>query len=171
MQKLLLAVDKLSTVVGKAFSWLILLLTLMITWEVFSRYVLDNPHPWAFDVMSMMYGTLFMTAGAYTLSQNGHVRGDVLYGFFPPRLQAGLDLALYLPGRAITLPRIPGPSMSTRISLPMAHRFTHSKPSFRLPERFCSCKVWSKLCVALFACSKAIGLNEATTWLKWTSKN
>jgi len=96
MQKLLLAVDKLSTFVGKAFSWLILVLTLMITWEVFSRYVLDNPHPWAFDVMSMMYGTLFMTAGAYTLSQNGHVRGDVLYGFFPPRLQAGLDLALYI---------------------------------------------------------------------------
>jgi TRAP-type mannitol/chloroaromatic compound transport system permease small subunit len=96
MQKLLLAVDKLSTLVGKAFSWLIVVLTLMITWEVFSRYALDNPHPWAFDVMSMMYGTLFMTAGAYTLSQNGHVRGDVLYGFFPPRLQAGLDLALYI---------------------------------------------------------------------------
>jgi TRAP-type mannitol/chloroaromatic compound transport system permease small subunit len=46
--------------------------------------------------MSMMYGTLFMMAGAYTLSKNGHVRGDVLYGFFPPRLQAGLDLTLYL---------------------------------------------------------------------------
>ena len=60
----------------------------MISWEVFSRYALDNPHPWAFDVMIMMYGTLFMMAGAYTLSKNGHVRGDVLYGFFPPRLQA-----------------------------------------------------------------------------------
>lgn len=96
MQKLLLAVDKLSTMVGQAFSWLILVLTLMISWEVFSRYALNNPHPWAFDVMSMMYGTLFMTAGAYTLSKNGHVRGDVLYGFFPPRLQAGLDLALYI---------------------------------------------------------------------------
>ncbi len=96
MQKLLLAVDRLSTFVGQAFSWLILVLTLMISWEVFSRYALDNPHPWAFDVMSMMYGTLFMTAGAYTLSKNGHVRGDVLYGFFPPRLQAGLDLALYI---------------------------------------------------------------------------
>lgn len=96
MQKLLLAVDRLSTLVGKAFSWLIVALTLMISWEVFSRYALDNPHPWAFDVMSMMYGTLFMTAGAYTLSQNGHVRGDVLYGFFTPRLQAGLDLALYI---------------------------------------------------------------------------
>ncbi len=74
MQKILLAVDKLSTVVGQAFSWLILVLTLMISWEVFSRYALDNPHPWAFDVMSMMYGTRFMTAGAYTLSKKGHVR-------------------------------------------------------------------------------------------------
>jgi len=96
MQKLLLAVDQISTWIGHAFSWLIVALTFMISWEVFSRYVLDNPHPWAFDVMSMMYGSLFMMAGAYTLSRNGHVRGDVLYGFFPPRLQAGLDLALYI---------------------------------------------------------------------------
>lgn len=96
MQTLLLTVDKISTLIGQVFSWLILFLTLMISWEVFSRYVLDSPHPWAFDVMSMMYGTLFMMAGAYTLSKNGHVRGDVLYGFFPPRLQAGLDLTLYL---------------------------------------------------------------------------
>ncbi len=96
MQKLFLSVDKLSTRIGQAFSWLILALTLMIAWEVFSRYVLDHPHPWAFDVMIMMYGSMFMMAGAYTLSRNGHVRGDVLYGFFPPRLQAGLDLALYI---------------------------------------------------------------------------
>lgn len=96
MQKLLLTIDKISTQVGQAFAWLILVLTLMITWEVFSRYVLDAPHAWAFDVMSMMYGSLFMMAGAYTLSKNGHVRGDVLYGFFTPRLQAGFDLTLYI---------------------------------------------------------------------------
>ena len=96
MQNLLLLIDKISTWIGQFFSWLIVALTLMISWEVFSRYALDNPHPWAFDVMSMMYGTLFMMAGAYTLSKNGHVRGDVLYGFFPPRLQAWLDLILYL---------------------------------------------------------------------------
>jgi TRAP-type mannitol/chloroaromatic compound transport system permease small subunit len=96
MQKLLLFIDKVSTFVGQAFSWLIVALTLMITWEVFSRYVLNHPHAWAFDVMIMLYGTLFMMAGAYTLSKNGHVRGDVLYGFFPPRLQAGLDLILYI---------------------------------------------------------------------------
>jgi TRAP-type mannitol/chloroaromatic compound transport system permease small subunit len=96
MQTLLLFVDKVSTWVGQAFSWLIVGLTLLISWEVFSRYALDHPHAWAFDVMIMMYGTLFMMAGAYTLAKNGHVRGDVLYGFFPPRLQAGLDLTLYI---------------------------------------------------------------------------
>ena len=96
MQSLLLYVDKVSTWVGQAFSWLIVGLTLLISWEVFSRYALDHPHAWAFDVMIMMYGTMFMMAGAYTLAKNGHVRGDVLYGFFPPRLQAGLDLTLYL---------------------------------------------------------------------------
>lgn len=96
MQKLLLTIDKVSTFVGQFFSWLIVALTLMISWEVFSRYVLDNPHPWAFDVMIMMYGTLFMMAGAYTLSKAGHVRGDVLYGFFEPRTQATIDLILYI---------------------------------------------------------------------------
>ena len=96
MQKLLLFVDKVSTWVGQAFSWFIVALTLHITWEVFSRYVLDNPRAWAFDAMIMMYGTLFMMAGAYTLAKNGHVRGDVIYGFFTPRAQAILDLTLYI---------------------------------------------------------------------------
>jgi len=96
MQKLLLTIDKISTFVGKMFSWLIVTLTFLITYEVFSRYALSAPHAWAFDAMIMMYGTLFMMAGAYTLSKNGHVRGDVLYGFFPPRLQATIDLTLYI---------------------------------------------------------------------------
>jgi len=96
MQKVLLFVDKISTWVGQAFSWLIVALTLHISWEVFSRYVLDHPRAWAFDAMIMMYGTLFMMAGAYTLAKSGHVRGDVIYGFFTPRAQAILDLTLYI---------------------------------------------------------------------------
>ena len=96
MQKTLLAVDRLSTFIGKAFAWLAVSLTLMVAWEVFSRYVLNRPHGWVLDVQIMMYGTMFMTAGAYTLSKNGHVRGDVLYGFFRPRTQATIDLVLYL---------------------------------------------------------------------------
>src|SRR4051812_41332618 len=96
MQKILLSVDKVSTWVGQFFSWLIVALTLSVSWEVFSRYALDRPHDWMFDAMIQMYGTLFMMAGAYTLSKNGHVRGDVLYSFFRPRTQATVDLILYI---------------------------------------------------------------------------
>ena len=96
MQKMLLFVDKVSTWVGHAFSFFIVGLTLLVSWEVFSRYALDSPHAWAFDVMIMLYGALFMMAGAYTLAKNGHVRGDVIYGFFTPRAQATVDLTLYI---------------------------------------------------------------------------
>jgi TRAP-type mannitol/chloroaromatic compound transport system permease small subunit len=96
MQKLLLTVDKVSTWIGQVFAWTIVALTFLITWEVFSRYVLNQPHSWVLDGQIMLYGVLFMMAGAYTLSKNGHVRGDVLYGFFTPRVQATLDLILYI---------------------------------------------------------------------------
>ena len=96
MQKLLLFVDKASTLVGHLFGWAILALTLLISWEVFSRYVLNVPHAWVLDAQIMLYGLLFMMAGAYTLAKGGHVRGDVLYGFFAPRTQATIDLVLYI---------------------------------------------------------------------------
>lgn len=96
MQKALLAVDRLSTWIGQAFAWSIILLTFGISAEVFSRYVLNKPHAWMLDAQIMAYGILFMMAGAYTLAKNGHVRGDVLYGFFRPRTQATLDLLLYV---------------------------------------------------------------------------
>ena len=96
MQKTLLFIDRISTWIGQVFSVLIVVLTLHVSWEVFSRYALDAPRSWAFDAMIMLYGTLFMMAGAYTLAKNGHVRGDVLYGFFRPRTQASWDLLLYI---------------------------------------------------------------------------
>ena len=96
MQSLLLAVDRFSTWFGQTCAWSVVALTLLISWEVFSRYVLNNPHAWVLDAQIMLYGLLFMTAGAYTLSKNGHVRGDVLYGFLRPRTQAGIDLTLYI---------------------------------------------------------------------------
>jgi TRAP-type mannitol/chloroaromatic compound transport system permease small subunit len=96
MQSLFLAVDKLSSWIGQAFSWSALVLTMMISYEVFSRYILNDPHAWAFDAQIMLYGVLFMMAGAYTLAKNGHVRGDVLYSFFKPRTQATVDIVLYV---------------------------------------------------------------------------
>ena len=95
-QRLLHAADRLSTWVGKAFSWLIVALMTVVCVEVFKRYALNAPTAWIYDANNMMYGTLFMMCGAYTLSQDGHVRGDFLYGSMKPRTQAALDLALYI---------------------------------------------------------------------------
>lgn len=91
-----LTIDRFSTAVGKAFAWYILILTFGESYEVFVRYVLDNPTTWAYDVSYNMYGALFFIAGAYTLARNGHVRGDVVYRLLKPRVQAGIDLALFL---------------------------------------------------------------------------
>jgi len=96
MQRFLLTVDKLSTWLGKFTAWAAVALTVLISVEVFSRYVLNKPHAWVLDAQIMLYGTMFMCAGAYTLAKSGHVRGDVLYGFFHPRTQASIDLLLYI---------------------------------------------------------------------------
>jgi TRAP-type mannitol/chloroaromatic compound transport system permease small subunit len=96
MNRFLLWIDTLSMWVGKAFAWLILVLTLGVSYEVFVRYVLGAPTTWAFDFSYINYGALFLMAGAYTLSRGGHVRADVLYRFWKPRTQASMDLVLYI---------------------------------------------------------------------------
>src|SRR2546427_8877908 len=89
------AVDQVSYWSGKAASWLIVALTFVVSIEVFKRYILNAPTAWIFDFTNMLYGTLFMMCGAYTLAQGGHVRADFVYSYLKPRAQASLDLALY----------------------------------------------------------------------------
>jgi TRAP-type mannitol/chloroaromatic compound transport system permease small subunit len=96
VQTFLHTIDGISTWVGKAAAWLIMLLMTVVCIEVFKRYIMNSPDAWIFDVDNMMYGTLFMLCGAYTLAQNAHVRGDFLYSSLRPRTQAGLDLVLYI---------------------------------------------------------------------------
>lgn len=96
MKNFLFFIDSLSLWVGKSFAWLILVLTLGVSYEVFVRYVLGAPTTWAFDFSYITYGALFLMAGAYTLSRNGHVRADVIYRFLQPRTQAKFDLVLYV---------------------------------------------------------------------------
>src|SRR3984885_9789091 len=96
IQSFLLTADHISTWVGKAMAWLVMMLMLVVCVEVFKRYIMNMPTAWIFDASNMLYGTLFMICGAYTLAQNGHVRGDFLYSSMRPRMQASLDLALYV---------------------------------------------------------------------------
>jgi TRAP-type mannitol/chloroaromatic compound transport system permease small subunit len=96
MNRFLYWIDSLSTWVGKSFAWLILVLTLGISYEVLVRYAFRAPTTWAFDFSYITYGAMFLMAGAYTLARNGHVRADVVYRLWRPRVQASMDLVLYV---------------------------------------------------------------------------
>ncbi len=96
MKKLIYAIESLSVWTGRAFGWCILILTFSVSYEVVVRYVFNAPTVWAFDMMVQMYGALFLMSGAYALAQDTHVRGDILYRFFPVRVQATIDFILYL---------------------------------------------------------------------------
>ena len=96
VQRFLYAVDEISTWAGKAAAWLIIILMSVVCVEVFKRYIMNMPTAWIFDLDNMLYGTAFMLCGAYTLAQNAHVRGDFLYSSMRPRMQASLDVVLYI---------------------------------------------------------------------------
>jgi TRAP-type mannitol/chloroaromatic compound transport system permease small subunit len=96
MNRIIYAIDQVSKTIGQVFAWCIVILMLGTSWEVFVRYVLDDPTSWAFDFSYIMYGALFYMAGAYTLSRGGHVRADMFSRLWPERVQAGVELALYI---------------------------------------------------------------------------
>jgi TRAP-type mannitol/chloroaromatic compound transport system permease small subunit len=95
VNRVIYAIDELSRTVGHAFAWCLVILTLGTSYEVFVRYVLNDPTSWAFDFSYLMYGAMFYMAGAYTLSRGGHVRADMFYRLWQPRTQAIVELTLY----------------------------------------------------------------------------
>jgi TRAP-type mannitol/chloroaromatic compound transport system permease small subunit len=169
-----------STWLGQVFAWAIVALTLLISWEVFSRYVLNNPHAWVLDAQIMLYGTLFMMAGAYTLAKNGHVRGDVLYGFFNRALQATLDLILYI---VFFLPGIvalvwAGWTYAAGILAIREQTFSADGPPIYpvqdvipLPAACCCCRASSRSCAASCMPATAPGRRASRTWKKSTSRS
>jgi TRAP-type mannitol/chloroaromatic compound transport system permease small subunit len=106
MTRVLFGIDHISAWVGKTFAWIILVMTLFISYDIITRKffpALALPaQVCAFDWEYMLYGTLFMMAGPYALSRGSMVRGDMLYRTWPVRTQAAIDLVLYflffLPG-------------------------------------------------------------------------
>jgi TRAP-type mannitol/chloroaromatic compound transport system permease small subunit len=89
-------IDRISEWCGKLFAWSVVILTVVVCYEVFMRYVMRAPTRWAYDAGYMLYGAMFFMAGAYALARNAHVRADVIYRFLRPRTQASIDLVLYI---------------------------------------------------------------------------
>ena len=174
MTRFLFFINSLSLWVGKAFAWLILVLTLGVSYEVFVRYVLRAPTTWAFDFSYITYGALFLMAGAYTLSRNGHVRADVVYRLWKPRTQASVDLVLYI---IFFLPAVLAfiyAGWNYAADVDPVPRGEHLQPRGRAgvsrsrrwsrsPACFCSCKESPRSSAALFASGSAPGRSACTT--------
>ena len=96
INRFIYGIDQLSKTVGHAFAWCLMILTMGTSYEVFVRYLLNEPTSWAFDFSYLMYGAMFYMAGAYTLSRGGHVRADMFYRLWQPRTQAMVELVLYI---------------------------------------------------------------------------
>ena len=96
MDKFVKIIDGVSHWVGKIFALLFLPLTYTLVHEIVATKVFARPTVWAFDLSYMLYGAIFMMGAAYTLAIDGHVRGDLFYRLWRPRIQATVDLVLYI---------------------------------------------------------------------------
>ena len=96
LDQVLKVIEALSTATGWLAGWLIVPMTLAISYEVAARYAFNAPTVWAYDVTYMLFGGQFMLAAAYTLLRGAHIRTDVFYERWSPRTRATIDLISYV---------------------------------------------------------------------------
>jgi TRAP-type mannitol/chloroaromatic compound transport system permease small subunit len=96
VDRALAAIDATSTATGWLAGWLIVPMTLAVTYEVIARYAFNAPTIWAYDTTYMLFSTQFMLAAAYTLLKGGHIRTDVFYERWSPRTRATVDAVCYV---------------------------------------------------------------------------
>ena len=89
-------IDSISAGIGKAAAWLILPNVLALVYEFIARYVIGSPTIWSYEVTYFLYGSHFLLGAAYALSIKAHIRIDIFYQRFSPRLQAIIEIIGYL---------------------------------------------------------------------------
>jgi TRAP-type mannitol/chloroaromatic compound transport system permease small subunit len=98
IEKYLRIQDGFSEFIGRLISWLALILIFTLIYEVISRYFFNAPTIWSHELSTMIFGAFAILSGCYTLKHLGHVRSDVIYLLFPPKLQRFCDILVYLIG-------------------------------------------------------------------------
>lgn len=95
LAKTLKVIDTISQRTGKLFSFLVLAMVLFEVGETIARYVFNSPTTWGWELVTLLYGALFIMGGAWVLQTEGHVRTDFLYRRLSPKAKAYLDLVLF----------------------------------------------------------------------------
>ena len=89
-------IDRFTDTTGTWVAWLNLPLVVVVSWEVFARYLFNAPTLWSFDLTYMLYGTIFMLGCAYALHKGAHIRTDFFFEKWSIRTKGIIDSTAYL---------------------------------------------------------------------------
>jgi TRAP-type mannitol/chloroaromatic compound transport system permease small subunit len=94
--RLVRIIDKFTDTTGTWVAWLNMPLVLIVSYEVFARYLFNAPTMWSFDMTYMLYGTIFMLGSAYALHKGAHIRTDFFFEKWSIRTKGVIDSIAYL---------------------------------------------------------------------------
>lgn len=101
LKRVLSLIDSINEWVGKAFSYLVLVLALIVGYEIVMRYGFNRPTIWVNELSAMLFGSFMIIGGAFTARYNGHVGMDIVYNRLSTKWRALLDVVsfflLFLP--------------------------------------------------------------------------
>jgi TRAP-type mannitol/chloroaromatic compound transport system permease small subunit len=80
-------IDAISEKTGKVISLLIFLMMVITTIEVVGRYVFNHPTVWVWPINRQLFGVFILFAGIYAMSKGDHIRVEILYDHFPPKMK------------------------------------------------------------------------------------
>jgi len=89
-------IDNISDRSGKVISYFIYFIIVCLLYEIILRYFFNAPTIWAHEISKLFFAAASVLMGAYCLLHNQHIRIDVIYGKFPPRTRAAIDLLTLL---------------------------------------------------------------------------
>lgn len=89
-------IDRITGMTGLIGAWVVAPLIICSGYEVVARYVFGSPTMWAFELGYMLTGANFLLGMAYALREHAHIRIEIFYQFFSPRVQALIDVLTYI---------------------------------------------------------------------------
>jgi TRAP-type mannitol/chloroaromatic compound transport system permease small subunit len=92
MKKTVLFIENISEWTGKTTAWLCLAVALLLTFESFMRYVLNNPTIYSAEIAMSTGVAIYVLGLAYTQLHRQHVRVDVVWRLLPPRGKTLIDI-------------------------------------------------------------------------------
>jgi TRAP-type mannitol/chloroaromatic compound transport system permease small subunit len=94
LRELARKIDIFQEYFGRAVSWLMLAMVLVVFGDVISRYLFRRSSVFIQELEWWLFGIVYLLAAGYTMLYNEHVRVDIVYSKLSPRAQAWVDFVL-----------------------------------------------------------------------------